>query len=390
MKRRLRMGMVGGGKDAFIGAVHRIAAFMDGKIELVCGAFSVNPEISKESGRELFVDDDRVYPDYKTMIEKEALLPEGERMDFLTIVTPNFLHFEPARLALESGFDVVVEKPMTVSLEEAQELQEIVQRTGRTLCLTHTYSGYPMVKQAKAMVREGHFGKIRKIVVEYPQGWLSRLSEREGNAGAAWRADPKRSGKSLVMGDIGTHAAHLAEYVSGHRITELCADLTTFVEGRLLDDDGSVLLRFDNGAKGVLMASQISAGEENAVRIRIYGEKGGLEWANEDPNNLIIKMLDQPRQLYRTGNAYAAPYTLSSFATHNTRIPAGHPEGLLESFANIYRNFALTVSAKREGLTPSAEAQDFPTVADGVRGMAFIDTVVKNNEGNEKWTKFVL
>ena len=390
MERRLRMGMVGGGKDAFIGAVHRIAAFMDGKIELVCGAFSVDPEISKESGKELFVAQDRVYPDYKTMIEKEALLPEGERMDFLTIVTPNFLHFEPAKLAMESGFDVVVEKPMTVSLEEALALQEIVNRTGRTLCLTHTYSGYPMVKQAKAMVREGHFGKIRKIVVEYPQGWLSRLSEREGNAGAAWRADPKRSGKSLVMGDIGTHVAHLAEYVSGLRITELCADLTTFVEGRLLDDDGSVLLRFENGAKGVLMASQISAGEENAVRIRIYGEKGGLEWANEEPNNLIVKMLDQPRQLYRTGNAYAAPYTLSSFATHNTRIPAGHPEGLLESFANIYRNFALTVSAKRVGQTPSPEALDFPTVADGVRGMAFIDTVVKSNESNEKWTKFVL
>ncbi len=390
MERRLRMGMVGGGKDAFIGAVHRIAAFMDGKIELVCGAFSVDPEISKESGRELFVAPDRVYPDYKTMIEKEALLPEGERMDFLTIVTPNFLHFEPAKLAMESGFDVVVEKPMTVSLEEALALQEVVNKTGRTLCLTHTYSGYPMVKQAKAMVREGHFGKIRKILVEYPQGWLSRLSEREGNAGAAWRADPKRSGKSLVMGDIGTHVAHLAEYVSGLRITELCADLTTFVEGRLLDDDGSVLLRFENGAKGVLMASQISAGEENAVRIRIYGEKGGLEWANEDPNNLIVKMLDQPRQLYRTGNAYAAPYTLSSFATHNTRIPSGHPEGLLESFANIYRNFALTVSAKRVGKTPSPEALDFPTVADGVRGMAFIDTVVKSNESNEKWTKFVL
>jgi predicted dehydrogenase len=384
------MGMVGGGKDAFIGAVHRIAAFMDGKIELVCGAFSVDPEISKESGRELFVAPDRVYPDYKTMIEKEALLPEGERMDFLTIVTPNFLHFEPAKLAMESGFDVVVEKPMTVSLEEALALQDVVNKTGRTLCLTHTYSGYPMVKQAKAMVREGHFGKIRKILVEYPQGWLSRLSEREGNAGAAWRADPKRSGKSLVMGDIGTHVAHLAEYVSGLRITELCADLTTFVEGRLLDDDGSVLLRFENGAKGVLMASQISAGEENAVRIRIYGEKGGLEWVNEDPNNLIVKMLDQPRQLYRTGNTYAAPYTLSSFATHNTRIPSGHPEGLLESFANIYRNFALTVSAKRVGKTPSPEALDFPTVADGVRGMAFIDTVVKSNESNEKWTKFVL
>lgn len=390
MKRKLRMGMVGGGNDAFIGAVHRIAAFMDGKIELVCGAFSINAEISKESGKQLFVADDRVYPDYQTMIQKEALLPEGERMDFLTIVTPNFLHFEPAKMALEAGFDVVVEKPMTVSLEEAIELQAVVEKTGRTLCLTHTYSGYPMIKQAKAMIKEGHFGKVRKIIVEYPQGWLSRLSEREGNAGAAWRADPKRSGKSLVMGDIGTHVAHLAEYVSGLRITELCADLTTFVEGRLLDDDGSVLLRFEEGAKGVLMASQVAAGEENAVRVRIYGEKGGLEWANEDPNNLILKMLDQPRQLYRTGNNYAAPFTLSSFATHNTRIPAGHPEGLLESFANIYRNFALTVTAKNEGRTPTAEELDFPTVYDGVRGMAFIDTVVKNNEGNEKWTKFVL
>ncbi|MDF2477986.1 MAG: oxidoreductase [Sphingobacterium sp.] len=390
MKRKLRMGMVGGGNDAFIGAVHRIAAFMDGKIELVCGAFSIDPQISKQSGEDLFVAPERVYLNYEEMIEKESLLPEGERMDFVTIVTPNFLHFAPAKLALEKGFDVVVEKPMTVSVEEAKELQETVERTGRTLCLTHTYSGYPMVKQAKAMVKEGHFGKIRKIVVEYPQGWLSRLTEREGNAGAAWRADPKRSGKSLVMGDIGTHVAHLAEYVSGLKIEELCADLTTFVEGRLLDDDGSVLLRFQNGAKGVLMASQISAGEENAVRIRIYGEKGGLEWANEDPNNLIIKMLDQPRQLYRTGNAYAAPYTLSSFATHNTRVPAGHPEGLLESFANIYRNFAATVTAKREGRTPTVEEQDFPTVYDGVRGMAFIDTVVKNNEGTEKWTKFVL
>lgn len=390
MKRKLRMGMVGGGNDAFIGAVHRIAAFMDGKIELVCGAFSIDPQISKQSGEDLFVAPERVYLNYEEMIEKESLLPEGERMDFVTIVTPNFLHFAPAKLAMEKGFDVVVEKPMTVSVEEAKELQETVERTGRTLCLTHTYSGYPMVKQAKAMIKEGHFGKIRKIVVEYPQGWLSRLTEREGNAGAAWRADPKRSGKSLVMGDIGTHAAHLAEYVSGLKIEELCADLTTFVEGRLLDDDGSVLLRFENGAKGVLMASQISAGEENAVRIRIYGEKGGLEWANEDPNNLIIKMLDQPRQLYRTGNAYAAPYTLSSFATHNTRVPAGHPEGLLESFANIYRNFAATVTAKREGNTPTAEQLDFPTVYDGVRGMAFIDTVVKNNEGTEKWTKFVL
>lgn len=388
MKRKLRMGMVGGGKDAFIGAVHRIAAFMDGKIELVCGAFSIDPEISRQSAEELFVAPDRLYANYEEMILRESQLPEGERMDFLTVVTPNFLHFAPAKMALEHGFDVVIEKPMTVTLDEAKELKAVVEKTGRTLCLTHTYSGYPMVKQAKAMVNEGHFGKIRKIVVEYPQGWLSRLSEREGNAGAAWRADPKKSGLSLVMGDIGTHAAHLAEYVSGLKITELCADLSTLVEGRILDDDGSVLLRFDNGAKGVLMASQISAGEENAVRIRIYGEKGGLEWANEDPNNLIIKMLDQPRQLYRTGNAYAAPFTLSSFATHNTRIPAGHPEGLLEAFANIYRNFAATTSARREGRTPSPEQLDFPTVDDGVRGMAFVQNVVASNASNEKWTRF--
>lgn len=390
MNRKLRMGMVGGGKDAFIGAVHRIAAFMDGKIELVCGAFSISPEISKETGKELFLAEDRVYDNFHEMIEKEAQLPEDIRMDFVTIVTPNFVHFEPAKLALENGFDVVIEKPITFSLAEAKELQEIIDRTGRTLCLTHTYSGYPMVKQAKAMIADGHFGKVRKVVVEYPQGWLSRLSEREGNAGAAWRTDPNKSGKSGSMGDIGTHAAHLAEYITGLKITELCADLTTFVEGRRLDDDGSVLIRMEKGAKGILSASQISAGEENALRIRIYGEKGGLEWANEDPNNLHVKMLDQPRQIYRTGNAYAAPYTLSSFATANTRIPAGHPEGLLESFGNIYRNFALTVSAKREGKTPTPEMLDFPQVGEGVRGMAFIDAVVTSNESNEKWTKFIV
>lgn len=388
MTRKLRMGMIGGGLDGFIGGVHRIAAFIDGKIDFVCGALSVDPEKATESGKALFLQPDRIYTDYVDMIQKEALLPEGVRMDFVSIVTPNFLHFGPAKLALENGFDVVVDKPMTISVEQALELQDIIQRTGRTLALTHTYSGYPMVKQAKAMVKDGHFGKIRKIVVEYPQGWLARLTEKELSSGAEWRSDPTKSGKSLVMGDIGTHAAHLAEYVSGLRITDLCADLTTFVEGRSMDDDGSVLLRFTEGAKGVLMASQISAGEENAVRIRIYGEKGGLEWANEDPNNLIIKMLDQPRQIYRTGNAYAAPYTLSSFATYNTRIPSGHPEGLLEAFANIYRNFAETVSAKRDGQTPTDEQLDFPNVQDGVRGMQFIDTVVQSHASTEKWTKF--
>lgn len=390
MNRKLRMGMVGGGKDAFIGAVHRIAAFMDGKIELVCGAFSASPEISRETGRELFLSDDRVYDNYHEMIKKEAQLPEEIKMDFVTIVTPNFVHFEPAKLALENGFDVVIEKPITFSLAEAKELQNIINSTGRTLCLTHTYSGYPMVKQAKAMVANGHFGKVRKVVVEYPQGWLSRLTESEGNSGAAWRTDPSKSGKSGSMGDIGTHAAHLAEYITGLKITEVCADLTTFVEGRRLDDDGSVLIRMEQGVKGILSASQISAGEENALRIRIYGEKGGLEWANEDPNNLHVKMLDQPRQIYRTGNTYAAPFTLSSFATANTRIPAGHPEGLLESFGNIYRNFALTVSAKREGRSPTQEMLDFPQVEEGVRGMAFIDAVVASNESDEKWTKFIV
>jgi len=381
------MGMVGGGKDAFIGSVHRIAAYMDGLVELVCGSFSIDPQISKESGEALFVAPDRVYKDYKEMIEKESQLPEDVRMDFLTIVTPNFIHFAPAKMALEHGFNVVIEKPMTFSTEEAIELQELVERTGLTLALTHTYSGYPMVKQAKAMVANGELGKVRKIIVEYPQGWLSRLSEREGNAGAAWRTDPKKSGKSGAMGDIGTHAAHLAEYVSGLKISELCADLSIVVEGRHLDDDGNVLLRFNNGANGVLIASQIAAGEENALTIRVYGEKGGIEWKQHDPNNLYVKLLDRPLQVYRTGNAYEAPYTLSSFATHNSRIPAGHPEGLLEAFGNIYRNFVLTVSAKMNGETPTPEMLDFPQVGEGVRGMAFVDRVVESNQSSEKWTK---
>jgi predicted dehydrogenase len=385
MKRKLRMGMIGGGIDAFIGSVHRIAARMDGLVELVCGTFSINPEISKESGEVLFVDPTRVYTTYQEMIEKESQLPEDVRMDFVTIVTPNFVHFDPARMALENGFNVVIEKPMTFTLEEAKQLKQIVEKTGLTLALTHTYSGYPMVKQARSMVKENKLGKIRKVIVEYPQGWLSRLSEREGNAQAAWRTDPKRSGKSGAMGDIGTHAAHLAEYITGLKISEICADLNTVVDGRLLDDDGNVLIRFDNGANGVLIASQIAAGEENAIKIRVYGEKGGLEWIQEEPNSLYLKWLDEPKQIYRTGGAY-----LSDVAKHNTRIPAGHPEGLLEAFGNIYRNFILTVSAKLNGETPTPEMLDFPTVDDGVRGMAFIDNVVASSASNEKWTKFLV
>ena len=386
MNRKLRMGMIGGGKDAFIGAIHRFAANLDGQIELVCGALSINPGIAIDSGRQLFLSEDRIYLNYEDMISKEAAMPADKRMDFVTIVTPNFAHFAPAMKALENGFNVVIEKPMTFTLDEAKQLKKKLDETGLLLCLTHTYSGYPMVKQAKQMVKSGVLGKIRKVHVEYPQGWLSRMSEREGNAQAAWRTDPKKSGKSGCIGDIGTHAAHLAEYITGLKITKLCADLNIMVEGRMLDDDGNVLLRFDNGAAGVLVASQISAGEENALKIKLYGEKGGLEWHQMEPNTLLVKWFDQPMQVLRAGNNYTS--ALSNYATHNCRTPGGHPEGYLEAFGNIYRNFALTLAAKLDGKKPHPEALDFPQVDEGIRGMAFIDTVVMSSASDQKWTKF--
>ncbi len=388
MNRKLRMGMVGGGKDAFIGAIHRHAAFMDGLIELSCGALSINPEVAKDSARSLFLPEERTYVTYEEMITKEAALPADQRMDFVTIVTPNFAHFAPAMMALEHGFHVVIEKPITFTLDEAQQLKKKVEETGLILCLTHTYSGYPMVKQAKQMVKAGALGKIRKVWVEYPQGWLSKLSEREGNAQAAWRTDPKKSGKSGCMGDIGTHAAHLSEYISGLKITKICADLNVLVEGRMLDDDGGVLLKFDNGAAGVLMASQVAAGEENALKIRIYGEKGGLEWAQHEPNTLLVKWLDAPTQILRAGGNYGD--RLSSYAVLNTRTPGGHPEGYLEAFGNIYRNFARTLTARIDGVEPILEALDFPTVEDGIRGMAFIDNVVLSSQSDVKWTNHIV
>ncbi len=388
MKRKLRYGMIGGGKDAFIGAIHRIAANMDGLIELCCGALSIVPDIAVDSGRTLFLNEERIYLTYEEMIKKESELPADKRIDFVTIVTPNFAHFAPAMMALEYGFNVVIEKPIAFSLDEAKQLKQKVDETGLLLCLTHTYSGYPMVKQAKAMFNDGVLGKIRKVWVEYPQGWLSKLSEREGNAQAAWRTDPKKSGKSGSMGDIGTHAAHLAEYITGLQITELCADLNIMVEGRALDDDGNVLLKFNNGAAGVLMASQVAAGEENALKIRVYGEKGGIEWAQHEPNTLLVKWLDAPTQILRAGGNYGD--RLSSYATSNCRTPGGHPEGYLEAFGNIYRNFALTLSAKIDGTEPTKENLDFPSVADGIRGMAFIDNVVASSKSELKWTKFII
>lgn len=388
MNRKLRMGMVGGGKDAFIGAIHRIAAHMDGLIEVSCGALSIQEDTARASGEMLFLAPERTYLNYQDMLEKESKLPPDQRIDFVTIVTPNYAHFAPAIMSLEKGFHVVIEKPIAFTIDEARQLKKKVEETGLLLCLTHTYSGYPMVKQARQMIKNNTLGKIRKIWVEYPQGWLSGLTEREGNAQAAWRTDPKRSGKSGCMGDIGTHAAHLAEYVSGLKISKICAALNIVVEGRALDDDGNVLLKFDNGASGVLMASQVAAGEENALRIRVYGERGGLEWSQQEPNTLIVKWLDQPTQIFRAGVGYKDP--LSSFTTHNLRTPGGHPEGYLEAFGNIYRNFAQTLTARIDGKHPSPESLDFPGVEDGIRGMAFIDNVVASSKSDAKWHDYIV
>ena len=317
------------------------------------------------------------------MLQKEAALPVGERMDFVTIVTPNHLHFPMAKACLEAGFHVYCEKPMTFNLDEAKQLADIVKKSGLVFGLNHNYTGYPMVKEARNLVRSGVLGKIRKVVVEYPQGWLSNKVEDAGNQQASWRTDPKQSGVSSCMGDIGTHAENLAEYITGLKITQLCADLTTFVPGRRLEDDGNVLLRFDNGARGVLHASQISTGEENNLNIRVYGEKGGLEWHQMEPNTMILRWLDQPMQVIRTGVG-----TISGSAQLNTRLPGGHPEGFIEGMANLYGGFVRAIKAKMEGKTLSAEMTDFPTVQDGVRGMAFIETVVTSSGTDSKWTPF--
>ncbi|HLF46232.1 MAG TPA: Gfo/Idh/MocA family oxidoreductase [Chitinophagaceae bacterium] len=383
MKRKLRMAMIGGGKDAFIGAIHRFAFNMDGQVELVAGALSIKPAIAVESGHQLFLDDERIYTDYKVMLEKEAAMPADKRIDFVSIVTPNFIHFDPAMMALEKGFHVVIEKPITFSMEQAKLLHQKVKDTGLTLLLTHTYTGYPLIKQAKQMLASGLLGKIRKVYVEYPQGWLSTLKESEGNEQASWRTDPKRSGMAGAMGDIGTHAFNMAEYVTGLKVTKLCADLNIIVEGRMLDDDGAVFLKFNNGASGVLMATQIAAGEENCIKIRVYGEKGGLEWKQEDANTLLVKWLDKPAEIYRAGTGY-----VSTYASHNARTPAGHPEGYLEAFANLYRNFALTLRAKINGEQPKEEWLDFPGTEEGIRGMAFIENVVASGKSDVKWMEF--
>jgi predicted dehydrogenase len=381
MKRRLKAGMVGGGRDAFIGGVHRMAMRLDGKIELVAGAFSSNAEKSRLSGEDLLLDPNRVYPDYKTMVERELQLPVGQRIDFVSIVTPNRTHVPVAKAFLESGFNVVCDKPLAFNLQEAIELEQLVRRTGKVFALTHNYTGYPMVKEARELVRRGELGKLMKVVVEYPQGWLINPIDEEGQKQAAWRTNPEQAGASSCVGDIGTHAENLTRYITGLEIDEICADFTTFVKGRLLEDDANLLVRFKGGARGVLYASQISVGEENSLTIRVYGTKASLEWHQEDPNDLIVKYPDAPRRVYRRGNAY-----LSDIAKRFTRIPAGHPEAFLEAFANIYVEAARAIDAEVNGHPIPADC-DFPTVKDGLEGMLFIATAVQSAKGGAVWTK---
>jgi predicted dehydrogenase len=382
MKRKLRFGMIGGGRGAFIGAVHRIAAVMDGQAELVAGAFSSDPDRSRASGADCFIAPDRTYGSYAEMARREAALPADQRLDFVVIVTPNDQHFAPAKLFLESGFNVVCEKPVTFNLAQARALRKIVAATRKVFVLTHNYTGNAMVKQARDLVRAGRLGAIRKVVVEYPQGWLATRIEAGGQKQASWRTDPKRSGAAGCIGDIGTHAENLTRYITGLEIESLCADLSSMVKGRALDDDANILLRFKGGAKGVLHSSQVCVGEENNLNIRVYGAQASLEWHQEHPNELVVKYADRPREIWRRGNGYVSAATAAA-----TRVPAGHPEGYLEAFGNIYREAFRAIAAEVEGERPPASL-DFPTIEDGVRGMAFIETVVKSARRGARWVPF--
>ena len=378
------MGLIGGGEGSFIGAVHRMAAELDSQISLVGGAFASDPERSKRSGQSLYdLPAERCYGTFDELIEKESKLESSERMSFVVIATPNHVHFAHAKAALEAGFHVMSDKPMTFDLNEALELKRAVERTGKIFGLTHNYTGYPMIKEARHLVQTGAFGKVRRINVEYIQGWLATREEAGGNKQAAWRTDPARSGAAGCIGDIGTHGENLVEYVTGLRIESLCADLTTFVPGRLLEDDANVLLRFAGGAKGVLCASQIAVGVENGLTLRLYGETGGLEWSQMEPNSLLVRWPDRPFEIRRTGGA-----GISEASVGASRIPAGHPEGFLEAFALIYRNFASAVRDAEAGKKVVAEGYDFPTVADGVRGMQFIETVVESSKKGAVWVDF--
>lgn len=384
LDRKLRMGLIGGGPGAFIGEVHRKASRLDGEIELVAGAFDIDPKKSQDMGKHLALDPKRVYNTYQDMIQAESALPADKRIDFVAVTTPNNWHFPIARDFLKAGFHVMCEKPMTLTSDEAKELQKLVREKKLVFGLMHNYTGYPMAKLARDIVKKGDLGKIRKIVVQYPQGWLATALEKTGQLQASWRTDPKQTGIGGCVGDIGTHAANLAEYISGLKITHICAELTTFVQGRPVDDDCNCLLKFDNGAKGVLHASQIAIGEENNLAIWVHGEKGSLEWHQEHPNYLYVRTDNEPEKVWKRGNGYVGAY--SAAAARGTRIPSGHPEAFLEAFANNYMNFAETVKCAIAGEKPSELALDFPGVDQGVRGMLFIETVVASSKSDQKWT----
>jgi predicted dehydrogenase len=381
MNRKLRMGMVGGGRGAFIGQVHRMAANLDGKIELVAGAFSSDPEKSKLSGQDFFIDPNRAYGSYEEMAKAEAAREDG--IDFVSIVVQNHLHFSVAKCFLDAGINVICDKPLTVDLQQAKELKKIVEDSGLVFALTHNYTGYPMVKEARRMIKDGELGRLLKIVTEYPQGYAVGDVEGEGSGAIAnWRADPKIAGKSNCMGDIGTHAHNLTKYITGLEIDELAAELTAFIPGRELDDDGNCLVRFTEGVKGIIYASQISNGDENNLNIRVYGTKASLEWHQEDPNELIVKFANAPRKTYRRGNDY-----LGGAAQENSRTPFAHPEGFIEAFANVYLAAAKAISDQIDGTPAPDEGYDFPTVDDGVAGVAFIAACVESSQKNASWTK---
>jgi len=376
--------MVGGGRGAFIGQVHRMAANLDGKIELVAGAFSSNPEKSKLSGQDFFIGPDRAYASYEEMAKAEAAREDG--IDFVSIVVQNHLHFSVAKCFLEAGINVICDKPLTVDLEQAKALKKLVEDSGLVFALTHNYTGYPMVKEARRMVKDGELGRLLKVVAEYPQGYAVGDVEGEGSGAIAnWRADPKIAGKSNCMGDIGTHAHNLTKYITGLEVDELAAELTAFIPGRELDDDGNCLVRFTEGVKGIIYASQISNGDENNLNIRVYGTKASLEWHQEDPNELIVKYANAPRKTYRRGNDY-----LGTAAQENSRTPFAHPEGFIEAFANVYLAAAKAISDQIDGNTAPEGGYDFPTVDDGVAGVAFIGACVESSQNNAAWTKLDL
>jgi predicted dehydrogenase len=374
LNRKLRFGMVGGGPGAFIGAVHRRAATLDGLATLVAGAFSSDGNKSRAQGEELHLDPNRVYASYEEMATREAALPASERIDFVSIVTPNHVHFPIAKAFIERGIHVICDKPMTTTLGDAEALCQLVRTHDVVFALTHNYSGYPLVKQARALVRAGKLGRIRKVVAEYSQGWLSTLVEATGQKQADWRTDPARAGAG-ALGDIGSHAEHLARYVTGLEIEQLCADVSTFVEGRRLDDDANILVRYRGGAKGLLFCSQVSLGEENRLSLRVYGTEGSLEWRQEEPNVLLVRHADAPMEVYKPGHPF-----LSSAAQYATRLPSGHPEAFLEAFANVYGNAMRVIGARLAGEAPEPLDLDFPTVDDGLAGVRFIQGAVKSGQ----------